>query len=207
VLSEKADGKMAKAGLLKPKQYKPKKCKWCRQIFTPERNLQSVCSFECTIAQMKAKQQQRMMPPPRPKKKPVHDLKWWLKHTQIDCNAVVRMRDQLAGLPCISCGVWRACQHHAGHFRPLGNNPAIRFDLANIHRQCAPCNNHHSGNLTGNGGGAGYEANLVAKIGQAEVDRLKASGQAYRWSIDELQALRVTFKAMLKQMQQNAGGL
>jgi len=191
----------------KPKQYKPKKCKWCKQIFTPERPMQSVCGFECVIAQTKHKQQQRMMPPPRPKKKPVRDLKWLLDKTQIDCNAVVRLRDQIARLPCISCGKYRDCQHHAGHFRPLGNNPAIRFDLANIHRQCAPCNNHHSGNLTGNGGGAGYEANLVAKIGQAEVDRLKASSQPYKWSIDELQLLRAGFKAMFKKMQQNADWL
>ena len=69
----------------------------------------------------------------------------WLKEAQSEVNRYVRLRDK--DLPCISCGRFHNGQYHAGHYRTVGSAPELRFELSNIHKQCAPCNNHLSGNI------------------------------------------------------------
>ena len=93
-------------------------------------------------------------------------------------NAYVRTRDDKE--PCISCGRYHEGQYHAGHYRSTGSSPALRFDLANIHKQCMPCNTHLHGNLIP------YRVNLIQKIGLAEVERLEGPQEPKKYTIDEL---------------------
>lgn len=72
----------------------------------------------------------------RQRKMEVKPIGYWMKRAQSAFNAWVRARDY--GQPCISCGRHHQGQHHAGHYRPAGSNPELRFEPDNCHLQCAP---------------------------------------------------------------------
>jgi hypothetical protein len=75
-----------------------------------------------------------------------------------------------------------------------GARPDLRFDLDNIHKQCAPCNEHLSGNI------ANYRIELVKRIGQAGVDRLEGPAKQDKLTRDELIELKTLFKAMAREL-------
>ena len=109
-------------------------------------------------------------------------------------NAFVRERDR--DQPCISCGTNDAAEWHAGHWKSVGANSALRFDPANIHRQCDQCNVFKGGNANE------YEIRLPARIGQAEVDRLKHAPRVRKWTREECQAIEQEFKSKLKELRE-----
>jgi hypothetical protein len=76
---------------------------------------------------------------------------------------------------------------------PVGSNGHIRFDESNCHSQCSICNNHKSGNL------AEYEPNLIKKVGQDEVNRLKEKFTK-SWTVDELKGIIETYKSKLRDL-------
>ena len=115
---------------------------------------------------------------------------YWLKRAQDAFNAWIRARD--AGQPCISCGTHGAQAWHAGHYYSTAARPDLRLDPANVHRQCAQCNLFLSGNRIA------YGANLPARIGQAEVDRLAGPPTAPRATVAVLQAIVAEYTAKLK---------
>ena len=194
MLSEKADGKMAKAGFM-PK-LKKKKCKVCKCVFMQERYGQTVCGFKCVLVDLKVKEGKRKLAERKEhnkkKKEITQDLKWWLKKTQADCNAFIRERDRNDG--CISCGTKANVQYCAGHYRPQGVNSALRFSPLNIHKQCnRNCNMAKSGNLTA------YRPRLIEKIGLDMVEWLENNHEIKRWTIEECKELRKSFKQLLKE--------
>ena len=97
-------------------------------------------------------------------------------------NKWIRLRD--AHLPCISCGRHHQGQYHAGHYRTVGANPELRFEPLNVHKQCAPCNNHKSGNIVE------YRINLVSRIGQDAVDWLEGPHEPKRYTVDQLREIK-----------------
>jgi len=171
-----------------------KTCKSCRAKFQPVRPMQSVCSTSCAInlaerkahesAKKAAAEDRRQTRAALVKLKSRAQL---VKEAQAAVNAYVRARD--AQLPCVSCGRHHHGQYHAGHYRSTGSRPDLRFDEANIHKQCAPCNNHLSGNLIP------YRAELIRRIGQDEVDRLEGPPSTDKLTRDELISLRATYLA------------
>ncbi len=114
----------------------------------------------------------------------------WLKDVQTAFNQYIRLRD--SHLPCISCGRFHQGQWHAGHYRSVGAAPHLRFDESNVHKQCAPCNNHKSGNVIE------YRIRLVEKIGVKEVERIESDNKAKNYTIDELRKLKEIYKAKIK---------
>jgi hypothetical protein len=88
----------------------------------------------------------------------------WAKEAQREFNKFIRLRD--AELPCVSCLRNHSGQYQAGHYKTVGAHPELRFNEDNCHKQCAPCNNHLSGNI------AHYRPNLIDIIGQSRVDAL-----------------------------------
>ena len=118
------------------------------------------------------------------------DRSAWAKKAQAAFNSFIRMRDDL--LPCISCGRYHSGQYHAGHYRSVGAAKQLRFNEINCHKQCAPCNNHKSGNITE------YRINLIKKIGVESVELLENSNDVKRYSIDEYRDIEATYKAKLK---------
>ena len=121
------------------------------------------------------------------------DKKLLLEKAQKIFNAWIRQRD--AKEPCISCGYIldgkNSRQWHAGHYRPAGQNSAIRFDESNVHKQCSICNNHKSGNLVA------YRENLIKKIGADKVEELETQKAVKKWTTEELQDIIDTYKAKL----------
>lgn len=129
----------------------------------------------------------------RERRMEVKPLSYWMKRAQSAFNAWVRARDD--GQPCISCGRFHQGQNHAGHYRPAGSNPELRFEPDNCHLQCAPCNSHLSGNLSK------YRPALIAKIGLDRVEWLEGPHEQKRYRKEDYQAIEAEYKAKLKELQ------
>ena len=132
----------------------------------------------------------------RERRMEVKPLSYWMKLAQSAFNAWVRARD--AGQPCISCGRFHQGQNHAGHYRPAGSNPELRFEPDNCHLQCAPCNSHLSGNLSK------YRPALIAKIGLERVEWLEGHHEPKRYRKEDYQAIEAEYKAKLKELKSSA---
>lgn len=187
------------------KKPRPKKCRntACRTEFVPARPLQTACSVACAIALTQAtkarqsreqdKQERAARRAARERIKTKGD---YLRETQAAFNEWIRERDR--DLPCISCGRLHQGQWHAGHYRTVGANPELRFNPLNVHKQCAPCNNHKSGDIVN------YRINLVERIGADQVEWLEGHHEPKRYTIEELKAMKASFRAMTRSLKREA---
>ena len=116
----------------------------------------------------------------------------WAREAQTAFNAWIRARDE--GLPCISCGRHHQGQWHAGHYLSTGARPELRFTESNVHRQCAPCNTHLSGNAVL------YRIGLINRIGSDAVEWLEGPHELPKWTADDYRAIRDTYRKKLKEM-------
>lgn len=179
---------------------KPRKCPECHQPYVKTRAVQPTCgalpcqeSYAIKVAHKAAWKREKMQrAADRAQREELQPLQYWLKRAEKAVNALVRERD--IEQPCISCGTNDAAEWHAGHWKSVGSNSALRYDLSNIHRQCDQCNVFKGGNATE------YEARLPARIGQAEVDRLKNSPRSRKWTREECQAIEADAKRKLKEL-------
>lgn len=183
------------------KKRKPKKCRICRQSFMPVRDMQPTClAVACQqefalahLEKMKAKEakaERQRIQQDKVARRPIKDCE---AKTQDAVNALRRAQDQAAGYGCITCGRHDADEWHAGHFIPRGVSNGARYEYTNIWLQCRSCN------FFGGGGRAtAYETNLVGRVGQAEVDRLKAIPHKRTWTREELAEIEARAKAELK---------
>lgn len=165
-------------------------CRVCRERYTPARALQAVCSTTCAITAAARKREKAAAEDRRQTRAALVKLKSraeLVKEAQTAFNAWIRARD--AHLPCVSCGRHHNGQYHAGHYRSTASRPDLRLDPANVHKQCAPCNTHLSGNLIP------YRLELIARVGQAEVDRLEGPPTGNKLTRDELIALKAEYTA------------
>ena len=189
-----------------------RKCTHCREWFHPVREGQVVCCYECATVvgkeqvakkrtealrcekkrQLQEEKDQRALQAQR--RQAVKKLSYFIKQAQQAFNEFIRYRDR--HLPCISCGRDHEGQYHAGHFRTIGANPELRFNEDNVHKQCAPCNNHLSGNLIA------YRPALIAKIGQARFDSLMGPHEMPKWKREDYIRIRDKYRANLKAMKQ-----
>ena len=184
------------------KPLKPKSCKQCKQLFTPIKPLQHVCGFDCALAytlilNVKSIRSERVKSRQETKEK-LTKLKTkseWLKDAQTQFNQYIRLRD--AALPCISCQRFHAGQFHAGHYKSVGSCPALRFEELQVHKQCAPCNNHLSGNILN------YRINLLAKIGQEKLDWVEGPHNPKHYTIEQIKEIKTKYKNLCKQLKEN----
>jgi hypothetical protein len=116
----------------------------------------------------------------------------WLKEVQTEFNKFIRARDEK--LPCISCQRFHTGQWHCGHYLSVGSNPALRFCEDNCHKQCAPCNNHLSGNIIA------YRRAIIEKLGIQKVEWLEGHHEPKKYTIDELKALKAHYKQLYKEL-------
>jgi hypothetical protein len=173
------------------KKPRARKCLNCKKWFTPEREGQKNCSPECAINHSinSSKQTTKKEKTKAKKELNQNDKSYLMKEAQKAFNAFIRKRDENQG--CISCGN-KTRQMHAGHYRPIGRNSALRFDEHNCHSQCSICNNHLSGNLNE------YRFNLIEKIGLQSVISLEENNEPKSWSIEELRSIIKTYKEKIK---------
>jgi hypothetical protein len=174
-----------------------KKCRVCPKTFIPRQPMQVVCGLACArrmpiLARKEAKAEKQAT---RARIDELRPLGYWLKQAQAAFNAWIRERD--AHRPCVSCGTTKAAWD-AGHYLSTGARPELRFDPANVHKQCVQCNQHKSGNAVL------FRLELLRRIGPAEVDRLEGPHEPKRYRVDDLKAIRDHYRAELKALQKAA---
>lgn len=189
-----ADALMSVFGM---KRVKPKKCRACKAEYQPRSTTQTACGPVCAYQLSIAKREDKAAADMKAERKAIKERReaiksrsQWAREAQAAVNAFVRERDK--DLPCISCGRFHQGSYDAGHYRSVGAMPALRFDLANIHKQCVPCNQHKAGNILE------YRIGLVARIGAQEVARLEANHAPKKYDIAELKAIKADYRAKLK---------
>ncbi|MBK3470473.1 recombination protein NinG [Pseudomonas carnis] len=187
------------------KPAKPKKCRvaTCRASFVPSRMGQAVCSPACALIdgpRHAPKARKALADIERKdikvRKEKLKSRADHAKDTQQAFNEWVRLRD--ADLPCVSCGRHHDGQYHAGHYRTVAANPAIRFEPLNVHKQCAPCNNHKSGDIVN------YRIELVKRIGAEAVEWLEGPHQPKRYTIEQLKAITAEYRAKTRELKRAA---
>ena len=187
------------------KPAKPKKCRvaTCRALFVPSRMGQAVCSPACALIdgpRHAPKARKALADIERKdikvRKEKLKSRADHAKDTQQAFNEWVRLRD--ADLPCVSCGRHHDGQYHAGHYRTVAANPAIRFEPLNVHKQCAPCNNHKSGDIVN------YRIELVKRIGAEAVEWLEGPHQPKRYTIEQLKAITAEYRAKTRELKRAA---
>jgi hypothetical protein len=94
----------------------------------------------------------------------------------------------------VSCGRHHNGQWHAGHYRTVGGNPELRFEPLNAWRQCAPCNNHKSGDIVN------YRIELVKRIGAEAVEWLEGPHEAKKYTVEELKAMTADYRAKTREL-------
>ncbi len=180
-----------------------KKCKNCGEEFTPRfKTTEKYCWDEaCKEVEIKL-----FFEKEREKARKAKEKAWrkekkernealktvgdYIKEVQTVFNKWIRLRDRHE--PCISCQRHHEGQYHAGHYRSVGGNPELRFHELNNNKQCAPCNNHLSGNLIN------YRINLIKKIGIKWVEVLEGPHSPKNYSIPELLELKDYYKKQVK---------
>lgn len=132
------------------KQPKPKKCKFCKELFTPQNPLQIACSPYCAIELHKAKSikeydkwAKNKLSEMKERIKTLSDYKGELQRT---VNYIARLIDE--GAPCISSGR-SSGKMSGGHRWACGGWDNLRFNLMNIWIQSFHDNHHLSGNPSG----------------------------------------------------------
>ena len=171
-----------------------RKCKNCKDHFTPYNSLQKYCNkSECIrvfVAEAKSKEWNKKK---AKIKKELLTLSDYVKLAQQVFNKYINARDK--GLPCVSCGKTINGRVNASHFWNANNHWAVRFDERNVHSSCITCNQYLSGNLLE------YRTRLIQKIGQAEYDALEEEAKKTRkYSIDELKEIISLYKSKLKEL-------
>ena len=150
--------------------------------------------MECALIDSKEKNLKKYYQETKKLKEKAKTKSDWMKEAQQAFNAYVRLRDR--NRPCISCGEFHNGQYHAGHYRTTARAGHLRFHPFNNNRQCAPCNNHLSGNIIE------YRKGLINKIGIKNVEWLENEESNYKFTIDDLQDIKKYYKEQLKILQQ-----
>ncbi|ELM3659695.1 recombination protein NinG [Edwardsiella piscicida] len=193
-------------------QLRKRKCAICRAWFMPKSPYERWCCPEHGTQlslKLREKERQRAIQAAerrrkrkeldsrkkhQERKRAIQPLSYFIKKAQQSFNEYIRERDK--DQPCISCGRYHAGQWHAGHYRTTGANPELRFDEFNCHKQCAPCNNHLSGNIEN------YTPNLIAKIGRARFDSLMSHHEPRKWTREELEEIAAKYRRKTKELRE-----
>ncbi len=177
---------------------KRKRCKWCKEWFDADGMVKvpagTFCSIDHALEFVRKKDTVKRKRQHTADKKDFYsnDRAKQLKIAQKEFNAFIRYRDK--DDPCISCGRHHTGQYHAGHYRSVGAAPQLRFNQFNNNKQCAPCNNHKSGNAIE------YRINLVKKIGLDKVEWIEAQNEPLKLSVEDIISIKVYYVQLLKRM-------
>lgn len=184
----------------KTKALRKKKCKHCKNWFTPEKPMQTTCSFTCAIAYSSNPKVKTKEINKRKKEAKQNDKSYWTKKAQDEFNKFIRLRDK--DLPCVSCDYdWKSNgtkrQAHASHFQSVGKAKNLRFNEYNVHKSCSICNSHLSGNLSE------YEQRLIIKIGKEKVEELKKlahTSKPNKYTLEDLKNIYMAYKEKNKRL-------
>lgn len=180
------------------KAVKEKKCRFCGDKFTPQRGLQSVCSFICALKyteRLDAKKEKKArMIWKREAKEKLKTLTDFENEAKKVFQRWVRKRDE--GLPCISCGCVKCADYSGGHYFDAGVYSGLIFHEDNCHLQC---NSHCNGFLNGNK--PNYRIGLVKRIGLERVVWLEENKDRLRnkkFTREQLIAIKNKYSELLR---------
>ncbi len=184
------------------------RCPFCRTTYKPARMGQGCClNLDCIIqagqarkAKEAAKQAKAERAAIKVRKAKLKTRRDWINEAQRSFNQWIRQRD--SGKPCICCGLPLGNASigggfDAGHYRSIGSAPHLRFDDRNCNGQRKQCNRYGAGRAVD------YRIGLLARIGLEAVEALEADNTPAHWSIDDLKAIRDTYRAKLKDLKAN----
>jgi hypothetical protein len=177
------------------KEGKRKKCKVCKDLFTPTvSTLQATCTKVSCILQnskaVNAKLNRLKIQEMREKLKTRQD---YLKEFQTVFNAYIRERDKM--YTCISCMKPLRGKYDAGHYFSVGSYPNLRFNENNVHGQCVECNQHKHGNLIE------YGSRIIHRIGIKAYEELhELKNGRLSLTIDEIKDYIKQYKTKLKHL-------
>lgn len=121
-----------------------------------------------------------------------HTVTELLKLAEIVFNRWIRKRDSYSDgtFKCITCGEWKSIKDmDAGHFYSK-TYAATRFDEDNVHSECSYCNRIDPNHMIG------YRINLVVKIGEDRVERLRSIHKSSKkWTREELLEIIKKYKS------------
>lgn len=185
---------MKRSGFKKKTDESLKECRQCGKSFIPFQSAQVVCSPVCAYRYVNTKKKEEIARTRERKQalKPIGQIEG-------ECRRIVqkiaRIRDRNDG--CISChmGPDYQGQWHGSHFRSHGGCSSLQFHLWNIHKSCAQCNRHKSGNI------AEYRPRLVEKIGQERVDWLDMQPKSKRFDREYLYRFKMVMLKKLRRME------
>lgn len=180
-----------------------KRCRLCKTRFEPARPLQAVCSVECAKEWANTDYARRLekaarAAETRKSRGGLETPSQAARKAQTAFNAWVRLMDR--GMPCVSCGHPDdgTRQRHASHYRPVGSNPALRFEPDNVHAACSICNNHKSGNITP------YRLELIRRIGIERVEWLEGPHDLPHRTVADFREIRKTYARKVRELQKEA---
>lgn len=172
--------------------------KSCRAPFAPRSMTHKCCSQPCAEAFIEAEKARKAR---KERQEGLAKLKRradYYKEAQAALNAWIRLvRDK--DKPCISCGRFHEGQWHAGHFLARGSHPNLALVELNLAKQCQPCNVHLSGNQLQ------FRRGLIERIGLPAVEALEADNTPRKHTVDELQAIKAHYRALIRAAQKANG--
>lgn len=191
--------------MIRAQSPKPKlrHCKVCRESFEKQRMGQVACSPKCALELAAQQREKRAKADYKVRKEAIKTRSDWMKEAQHAFNAFIRARD--AGKPCICCGQPLDSDRvgggfDCGHYRSVGSAPHLRFDERNAHGQTKQCNRYGAGRAVD------YRIGLIPRIGLEAVEALEADQTTRKWTVDELKAIKATFKQKLKDLLASRAG-
>ncbi|SMP71819.1 recombination protein NinG [Noviherbaspirillum suwonense] len=176
---------------------KPKfrRCKECGQQYEKRTMAHIYCSPPCLFEAKAKADEKKAKADYQRRKEAIKTRSDHMKAAQVEFNKFVRTRD--AGKSCICCPA--PLQSAAvgggfdcGHYRSVGSAPHLRFDERNAHGQTKQCNRYGAGRAVD------YRLGLIARIGLAEVEALEAEQGGGKWTVDELVAIKLKYRAKTK---------
>jgi predicted RNA-binding Zn-ribbon protein involved in translation (DUF1610 family) len=189
---------------------KPKACKSCRKTFEPYTSLQQACGLECAVSLQKKKREKVFKAETKRRKRALKTHSDYIQETQKAFNAYIRLRDEAANHPCITCGEHEAkpingCMWDAGHFKSKQSHGHLRFNEFAAHREHSSCNRYtprrgavnRRDDMTHD---QAYRAGLVGRIGEELVEWLEGPHPEVKYTEDELKFLTDYYKQKVKEL-------
>jgi hypothetical protein len=206
---------------MQQKAPKPKKCKSpeCRQLFTPQNSMQTVCHYKCGLViaaiARKRKEAQLEREDKRQTRERREKLKTYGDHVA-DAEKALRdfrrLEELSLGSGCMSCGASqeevRAAQgwkiggaFDAGHWMGKGARPELRLEPLNLWLQCKACNGGSAKYARkGESVKEGFEAGVIARIGLEAAMALKHDHRPRHYTVDQLKEITREYRAKTREL-------
>lgn len=123
-----------------------------------------------------------------------------LEAVQKLANRIAVLRDWNDG--CISCDKgpdWQGGAWHGSHYKSVGSNSALRFNLYNISKACSQCNWHKAGAI------ADYAPRIALKWGAGRLEWLNNHPRSREYSTEYLQRYAAIARRWIKRREKRLG--